>query len=70
MNKSEIARELGVTRSYITMLAKGDRQPSKSLQKKIKMLTGKCSLPASFDCFTRKRSEVQILYCPPKVVKI
>ena len=44
MKKAEIARELGVSRAYITMLAKGERKPSKRLQQKINRLTGKCSL--------------------------
>ena len=46
MKQVELARELGVSRSYISMLAKGKRQPSKKLQKKIQKLTSYCSLPA------------------------
>ena len=60
MNKAEIARELGISRSYVTMLAKGERQPSKSLQTKIDVFTRKCSLPASFACFPSKVSRVRI----------
>ena len=51
MNKAEIARELGVSRAYVTMLSKGERQPSKKLQKKISLLTGKCSLSGSNELF-------------------
>ncbi len=35
MTTADIARELGVSRSYITMLTKGERQPSKKLQRRI-----------------------------------
>ena len=45
MSKAELARQLGISRAYVTMLVKGERQPSKKLLKKIEMLTGKCSLP-------------------------
>ena len=44
MNKAELARQLGVSRAYVTMLAKGKRQPSKRLSNRIKKLTGKSSL--------------------------
>ena len=46
MRQVELARQLGVSRAYITMLIKGQRQPSKKLLRKIEKLTGKCSLPA------------------------
>jgi transcriptional regulator with XRE-family HTH domain len=45
MKKADIARELGISRSYVTMLSKGERQPSVRLQKKIQKLTRECSLP-------------------------
>jgi len=44
MNKADIARELGISRSYVTMLAKGERRPSKRLQRKFEKLTMECSL--------------------------
>ena len=65
MSKAEVARQLGISRAYVTMLTKGERQPSKKLLKKIEMLTGKSSLPDTFACFTRKKSLVQVQYCPP-----
>ena len=67
MTKAEIARQLGISRAYVTMLTKGERQPSKRLQKRIQKLTGKSSLSDSFDCFTRKRSLVQVQYRPPLI---
>jgi len=39
MNKAELARQLGVSRAYVTMLAKGKRQPSKRLSNRIKKFT-------------------------------
>jgi len=33
--KAEIARQLGVSRAYITMLTQGKRKPSPALQQKI-----------------------------------
>jgi len=47
MTKAELARELGVSRSYVTMIEQGKRQPSKKLRKRISMLTRECSLPAT-----------------------
>ncbi len=67
MRQAEIARQLGVSRAYVTMLVKGERQPSKRLSNRIKKLTGKSSLPDTFACFTRKRSEVQVPYRPPSL---
>jgi transcriptional regulator with XRE-family HTH domain len=64
MNKAELARQLGISRAYATMLANGDRQPSKRLHKKIEKLTGKSSLSNVFSSFTRKRSQVKGLYRP------
>ena len=45
MTKAEIARQLGISRAYVTMLAKGERQPSKRLQRRIEKLTRQGSLP-------------------------
>ena len=35
MSKSEVARQLGVSRAYVTMLAQGKRTPSLALQQKL-----------------------------------
>ncbi len=35
MSKSEVARQLGVSRAYVTMLSQGKRTPSKALQHKL-----------------------------------
>ena len=32
MKKADIARELGISRAYVTMLVKSERQPSKKLR--------------------------------------
>jgi len=48
MKQIDLARELGVTRSYITMLKQGKRQLSKKLQRKLVKLTKECSLPDTF----------------------
>jgi len=48
LNQSDLASQLGVTRSYITMLKQGKRQPSKKLQRKLAKLTKGCSLPDTF----------------------
>jgi len=45
MKQIELAQRLGVSRAYISMLAKGERKPSKKLQRKIQKLTRECSLP-------------------------
>jgi len=45
MRQIELAQRLGVSRAYISMLAKGERKPSKKLQRKIQKLTRECSLP-------------------------
>jgi len=44
MKQIELAQRLGVSRAYISMLAKGERKPSKKLQRKIQKLTRECSL--------------------------
>ena len=40
MKQAELARQLGVSRAYITMLVKDQRQPSGKLRKKLQKLTG------------------------------
>ena len=45
MKQIELAQRLGVSRAYITMLIKGERKPSRKLQKRISKLTKECSLP-------------------------
>ena len=35
MNKSQLARELGVSRAYITMIANGKRKPSQEFVNKL-----------------------------------
>ena len=35
INKAQLARELGVSRAYITMIANGKRKPSKILVNKL-----------------------------------
>ncbi|MBA7502830.1 hypothetical protein ES706_01427 [subsurface metagenome] len=44
MKQIELAQRLGISRAYISMLAKGERKPSKKLQRKIQKLTRECSL--------------------------
>jgi DNA-binding XRE family transcriptional regulator len=48
MNKSEIARRLDVSKSYITMLEQGIRMPSRKMQRKINKLLTEGSLPDTF----------------------
>jgi len=45
MTMAEIARQLGVSRSYITMIEQGKTTPCKRLQKKLGKSTRECSLP-------------------------
>jgi len=45
MKKTEVAQKLGISRAYVTMLMKGERKPSKKLQRRINKLTRECSLP-------------------------
>ena len=35
MSKSKVARQLGVSRAYVTMLSQGKRTPSKALRHKL-----------------------------------
>jgi plasmid maintenance system antidote protein VapI len=43
MKQVELAKQLGVSRAYVTMLVKGQRQPSRKLTKKLQKLTGQAS---------------------------
>ena len=45
MNKAQLARQLGVSRTYITILAKGKRQPSQHLVNKLRELALTAELP-------------------------
>jgi len=38
MTRAEIARRLGISKAYVTLLMKGLRQPSRKLQRKIDKL--------------------------------
>ena len=38
ISKAELARQLGVSRTYVTLLTQGKRQPSQQLANKIKQL--------------------------------
>jgi len=38
MNQSELARVLGVSRAYVTMLINGKRKPSKTIVNKLKLM--------------------------------
>jgi transcriptional regulator with XRE-family HTH domain len=44
MKQADVARELGISRAYVTMLKNGERRPSKRLQRKIEKLTANRSL--------------------------
>ena len=48
MTKVELARQLGVSKAYVTMLVNGERQPCKRLQRRIVKLTKQGSLPDTF----------------------
>jgi transcriptional regulator with XRE-family HTH domain len=39
----DMARQLGVSRAYISMLVSGKRKPSKQLTKKLQKLTGEAN---------------------------
>lgn len=38
MNKAQLAKELGVSRAYVTMLSNGKREPSRAIVNKLKAL--------------------------------
>ena len=45
MSKAELARQLGVSRTYVTLLARGKRKPSQQLANKINELMLTLRLP-------------------------
>ena len=47
MSKAELARKLGVSRTYITLLAQGKRNPGQQLANKISQLGLTGQLPAT-----------------------
>ena len=48
ISKAELARQLGVSRTYITLLTQGKRQPSQQLANKIRQLQLTAELPVEF----------------------
>ena len=48
ISKAELARRLGVSRTYITLLTQGKRKPSQHLANKLKDLVLTCQLPDEF----------------------
>ena len=48
ISKAELARQLGVSRTYVTLLTQGKRQPSQQLANKIKQLQLTAKLPVEF----------------------
>ena len=61
MTKEELARHLGISRAYVTMLANGKRRPTQKIVNKIKELAvdnpnyniSSLTLVSSFAAFTR-----------------
>ena len=61
ITKAELARQLGVSRAYLTMLANGKRKPSEEVVNKIRKLVvnnpnyniSSLTLVSSFAAFTR-----------------
>ncbi len=48
ISKAELARQLGVSRTYVTLLTQGKRQPSQHLANKIRRLQLTAELPVEF----------------------
>ena len=48
MTKAEIARQLRISRAYVTMIINGERQPSRKLKTRIEKLTRQGSLSDTF----------------------
>ena len=48
ISKAELARQLGVSRTYVTLLTQGKRQPGQQLANKIKQLQLTAELPVEF----------------------
>jgi transcriptional regulator with XRE-family HTH domain len=63
MTKAQLARQLGVSRAYVTMLANGKRKPSQKIVNKIRELAvnnsnyniSSLTLVSSLAAFTRSR---------------
>jgi len=62
MKQAEIAKKLGVSKSYLSMILSGKRNCNPELAERISSL-GIVNSKAK-NCFTRKRSLVQVQYCP------
>ena len=48
ITKAELARELGVSRTYITLLSQGKRKPSQQLANKLRQIMLTYALPREF----------------------
>ena len=48
ITKAELARQLEVSRTYVTLLTQGKRQPSQQLANKIKQLQSTVDFPVEF----------------------
>jgi len=62
MKQTELAKELGISKSYLSMILNGQRKPNPGLGRKLSSLEIVNSKAKK--CFTRKRSLVQVQYCP------
>jgi len=51
MSKAEIARQLGVSRTYVTLLAQGKRKPSKKIVDKLTRLKLTANLSVNSHAF-------------------
>ena len=45
LTRAEVARIIGVSRTYISLLIQGKRQPSQRLASKLRQLATKCDIP-------------------------
>jgi transcriptional regulator with XRE-family HTH domain len=63
MKQCEIAKELGISKSYLSMILSGQRKVKPELAAKLS--SQKVVNFEAKNCFTRKRSLVQIQYRPP-----
>jgi transcriptional regulator with XRE-family HTH domain len=45
LSQAEVARIIGVSRTYISLLIQGKRQPSQRLANKLRQLATKCDIP-------------------------
>lgn len=46
LSRAEVARIIGVSRTYITLLIQGKRQPSRQLISQLRQLAKTCELPS------------------------